>query len=264
MIKKIESIAMMAGDVIMEHFLKHGKVERKTDGSPVTKADSEAESLIIEELAANWPNIPAIGEESADRLNGINSMLTRPYWLIDPLDGTKEFINDSPEFTVNISLVEEGVPKLGVVYAPAKDLLYSGGADLPAYCVEKGVSKRIHVSCSDKPVVVISRRHPSKGLEEQFLKRLKDWGPIDLQLVGSSLKFCMVAEGSASIYFRCGTTMYWDTAAGHAVVKAAGGTVRRWTDDSELFYNSETLKNPGVVVMSPDWAELINDLCAET
>jgi 3'(2'), 5'-bisphosphate nucleotidase len=261
MIKKIESIARLAGDVIMGHFLKHGTVEHKIDGSPVTKADSEAESLIIKELTVNWPNIPTIGEESFNHVNNIGNILKKPYWLIDPLDGTKEFIDDSPEFTVNIALIDGGIPKLGVVYAPAKDLLYAGGADVFAYCIENGISRDLHVSGTGKPVVVMSRRHPSKGVEEQFLSKLRNFTSIDLQLVGSSLKFCMVAEGTASIYFRCGTTMYWDTAAGHAVVKAAGGIVRQWDYDSELEYNSETLKNPGFIIMSPNWATLINDLC---
>jgi 3'(2'), 5'-bisphosphate nucleotidase len=256
----LEQTAVEAGYEIMKHYKASAEVYRKSDGSPVTLADRSAEALILKRLSEKWPQIPAIGEESVNYAE--EHSFSGKFWLIDPLDGTAEFIAERDEFTVNIALVENGIPILGVVYAPAKDLLYSGGVWLgSSYRVINKERRKLPVTSSDTPVITISRTHPTKGQEEKFLKLLQDKHPLTVARTGSSLKFCMIAEGSACLYFRSGTTMFWDTAAGHAIVKAGGGSVKEWKKNGEeLSYNNNTLKNPAFFAINPKWEWLLEDL----
>lgn len=234
--------------------------ERKEDGSPVTLADRAAEKIILQHLPDLIPNIPAIGEESATGSEPVGSY--KRFWLIDPLDGTRGFIENGKEFTVNIALVEDGLPAMGVVYAPAKDVMYCGDAAYGAFCSTAGgrLERLPVMDHPDKLVVVISKRHPTKGTEHTFLEKLRKRMPVEVLNMDSSLKICMVAEGSASVYFRAGRTMYWDTAAGHAVARAAGSVMRRWNSSEELSYCGPTLENPSFIVLHPRWEELLDTI----
>jgi 3'(2'), 5'-bisphosphate nucleotidase len=255
----LEQLARDAGREIMKYYKMSVSVSHKADGSPVTAADRAAEELIIKNLSEKWQNIPAIGEESVNFAE--ERSFAGRFWLVDPLDGTSEFVAERDEFTVNIALMENGAPILGVIYAPAKDLLYSGGSALGAsYRVESGERRRLPIASLSEPVIVISRTHPTKGQEEKFLKLLQDKHSLTVKRTGSSLKFCMIAEGTASIYFRSGTTMFWDTAAGHAILQTAGGTVKEWKKHGlDLSYKDNSLKNPAFIAVTPQWEWLVED-----
>jgi 3'(2'), 5'-bisphosphate nucleotidase len=256
----LEQLARNAGQEIMKYYKSSVSVSHKADGSPVTAADKAAEELILKKLSERWHNIPAIGEESVNFAE--ERSFSGRFWLVDPLDGTSEFVAERDEFTVNIALMENGAPILGVIYAPAKDLLYSGGAALgTSYIVEGGERRRLPIAALSEPVIVISRTHPTKGQEEKFLKLLQDKHSLTVKRSGSSLKFCMIAEGTASIYFRSGTTMFWDTAAGHAILKTAGGTVMEWKKHGlDLSYKDNSLKNPAFIAVTPQWEWLVEEI----
>ncbi|MDR2104941.1 MAG: 3'(2'),5'-bisphosphate nucleotidase CysQ [Deferribacteraceae bacterium] len=256
----LEQLAKEAGREIMKYYKTTAEVCRKADGSPVTIADKSAEDLILKRLAEHFPNIPAIGEESVNYAEE-HSFCGR-FWLVDPLDGTSEFVAERDEFTVNIALMQNGVPILGVIYAPAEDILYLGGSILGcSYKVLQGKRLKLPITRLDKPTAAISRTHPTRGQEEKFLKLLQDKYDLSIRRTGSSLKFCMIAEGSASLYFRSGTTMFWDTAAGHAIVKASGGAVKEWKKHGEeLTYRDNSLKNPAFIAVNPHWEALVEEL----
>lgn len=226
-------IAARAGGVIMRHYAGEIDARKKADESPVTLADEEAERLILRDLKELAPEIPIVSEEAA--AGGHIPAIGELFFLVDPLDGTKEFINKNGEFTVNIALIAKGEPTLGVVYAPALDRLFVA-KDLDAAfeiaCTvspEPGATPRLGVQRPirarrpepDGLVAVASRSHRDQKTEEY----LHHYKVKAFRSAGSSLKFCLVAAGEADIYPRHGRTMEWDTAAGHAVVKAAGGTV---------------------------------------
>jgi sulfate adenylyltransferase subunit 2/3'(2'), 5'-bisphosphate nucleotidase len=201
-------------------------VEGKADASPVTEADQAAEALILKGLAELAPDIPVVAEEEAAA--GRVPQTARRFFLVDPLDGTKEFISRNGEFTVNIALIEDGAPILGAVYAPAKGKLYWGARDEGGFVAEV----RDGVAGEARPIQV--RSVPAEGLSAvgsrshggaETQDYLKQFTVRDFISAGSSLKFCLIAEGSADIYPRMGRTMEWDTAAGDAVLRAAGGRV---------------------------------------
>jgi 3'(2'), 5'-bisphosphate nucleotidase len=223
-------IAHQAGRLILRHYANVSEVRTKADASPVTRADEEAEALILDLLARLEPGIPVIAEESVAR--GHVPALGPRFFLVDPLDGTKEFLQKNGEFTVNIALVEHGRPILGVVIAPAKARAFIGdgpnGAfelaapdDLP---LEMSAARRIRARTppSEGLVAVVSRTHRDTKTDHY----LATYHVTNLVAAGSSLKFCLVATGEADIYPRHGTTMEWDTAAGQAVLEAAGGSVK--------------------------------------
>lgn len=245
---RLQHLAVAAGSATMQHYHAGMQVERKSDQSPVTSADRAAHSIIVEGLH-NWdPTVPIISEEGNIPTHEERSKWDR-FWLVDPLDGTKEFIQQNGEFTVNIALIEEGEPVLGVIYAPALDLLYYAGKGLGAWKREnRGAPERI---ISKPPMtgqslrVAESRSHPSRELED-FLRNL----PVSERVpAGSSLKFCWVAEGKADIYPRLGPTMEWDVAAGDCIFRNSGVGRQR---HSELVYNQPELKNQGFVVGMSD------------
>jgi 3'(2'), 5'-bisphosphate nucleotidase len=219
-------------------------VRGKADASPVTEADDKAEAIIVRGLAALTPDIPVVAEEAA--CGGRAPAVDRTFWLVDPLDGTKEFINRNGEFTVNIALIEDGVPVLGVVLAPVLGRLYAGADGVGAWVENADRSRtiaRVRAVPDDGLTVVSSRSHGDTAALDAFLA-----GRTVASLVnaGSSLKFCLIAAGTADIYPRFGRTMEWDTAAGHAVLRAAGGRVAD-LHGNELVYGKPGFENPHFV-----------------
>jgi 3'(2'), 5'-bisphosphate nucleotidase len=257
LVDPVVELATIAGKRILEVYATDFDVQEKDDASPLTKADLAAHRAIVTGLTELAPSIPIISEESG--LPPFDERRLWPrYWLVDPLDGTKEFVNRNDEFTVNIALIEDGRPLLGVVHVPVLDKTYVGcdgvGAD-----VRDGsdAPRSIHVAetPADPPRVVGSRSHRGASLDAW----LTELGPHELVPMGSSLKFCVVAEGGADVYPRLGPTSEWDTAAAQAVVEQAGGTVTR-PDGSPLDYNRKAdILNPWFLVAGPqdrDWPAL--------
>ncbi|HDT2308792.1 MULTISPECIES: 3'(2'),5'-bisphosphate nucleotidase CysQ [Citrobacter] len=240
MLEHVCQLARTAGDAIMQVYdgIKPMEITSKQDDSPVTAADIAAHTVILEGLLALTPDIPVLSEEAPPGWD-VRQHWQR-YWLVDPLDGTKEFIKRNGEFTVNIALIEQGKPVLGVVYAPVMKVMYSA-AEGKAWKEECGVRKQIHVRDARPPLVVISRSHADNELKE-YLQQL---GEHQTTSIGSSLKFCLVAEGQAQLYPRFGPTNVWDTAAGHAVAAAAGAHVHDWQGKSLDYTPRESFLNPG-------------------
>ena len=236
-------VARAAGKVIMEVYATPFEVVAKADASPVTQADQAAEAVITAALHRLTPDIPIVAEEAYAA--GDRCEAGQRFWLVDPLDGTREFISRNGEFTVNIALIEDGQPVLGVVYAPAVGKLYAGAAGVGSF-VEDGARRQI--ACRTAPVegltVVSSRSHGDEKELDRFLSGRK---VASRASAGSSLKLCMVAAAEADLYPRLGRTMEWDIAAGHAVVAAAGGRV---TDlaGRDLTYGKAGFENPHFVV----------------
>jgi len=242
MIEAIIALAKTAGEEILKVYNDpslSGHVDYKADDSPLTKADLASNQIIMAGLATLEGGFPILSEEEKHQ-----DYATRKdwhtFWLVDPLDGTKEFINRNGEFTVNIALIKDGLPILGVIYVPVKDTLYWGD-ESGAYKIENGVQSQLQVNKSlANRIAVRSKSHASVE-EEEVLERYK---VVDSISVGSSLKFCMVAEGKADIYYRHGPTMEWDTGAGQAILQAAGGKVYAGATEDTLFtYNKENLLN---------------------
>ncbi|MBL1263693.1 3'(2'),5'-bisphosphate nucleotidase CysQ [Candidatus Methylomicrobium oryzae] len=246
---QIIAIAKAAGQGIMTVYNQPGgEIVLKADQSPLTEADLLSNRIIVDGLARLTPDIPVLSEESAEIPYQQRAAWQR-FWLVDPLDGTKEFIKRNGEFTVNIALVEQGRPILGVVHAPALDVCYAGAAGTGAF-VERGQhrAKPIQVclrSAQDTLKIVASRSHR----DARTTALLDHLGPHECITMGSSLKFCLVAEGSAHFYPRLGPTMEWDTAAAHAVVDAAGGKVCDLSG-TPLRYNKADLHNPEFFVLA--------------
>ena len=241
------AIAREAGNAILEVYNgPEFDVQTKDDESPLTAADRAAHRLIDRELRTLTPGIPVLSEEGADVPYAERREWSR-FWLVDPLDGTKEFIKRNGEFTVNIALVDEGAPVWGVIHAPALGTTYAGRVGEGAWRQEgDGPREPLAVKTPDNGhAVVKSRSHPTGELAEY----LESIHVADEVPVGSSLKFCAVAEGRATLYPRFGPTMEWDTGAGHAIVEAAGGRVRLAEDEATpLRYNKDDLHNPFFIV----------------
>jgi 3'(2'), 5'-bisphosphate nucleotidase len=219
-----ERLALSAGSRIMEIFRAGCAVEQKDDASPVTEADHASERIILEGLRSAFPDIPCVAEEEAAA--GILPVdLGQAFFLVDPLDGTKEFVKRSGDFTVNIALVRNGVPEIGVVYAPSGRRFFSGRpgrAELLELGAKDEISARrvVHVRKGSGPLTIVASRSHRTPETDSFIGKI-DAGEI--VSVGSSLKFCLLASGEADLYPRFGRTMEWDTAAGDAVLRAAGG-----------------------------------------
>jgi 3'(2'),5'-bisphosphate nucleotidase len=227
MLDRLVEIALDAGEIVLSVYKSDGFDARaKADGSPVTEADAAAEALILARLQALEPNTPIVAEEQAAA--GHIPVTAARFFLVDPLDGTKEFLNRNGDFTINIALIEHGEPVCGVVYAPAHGLIYAGqcgsGARMASVTDRApGAWRQIEVRQPEAAglAVVASRSHMSAETSE-FVAR---FAVADLVSAGSSLKFCRVAAGEADLYPRLGRTMEWDTAAGDAILRAAGGRV---------------------------------------
>jgi len=234
-------LAKDAGNQIMQLYQKEIIIKKKVDSSPVTKADELADSLIFKGLASRTPEIPIISEERVS--NGKTPDIHgNVFWLVDPLDGTKEFITRTDEFTVNIALIESNVPVLGVLLAPALNECYFTDG-YGAYMID-GDGPKIGISArrmpADEPIIVASRNHRDKKTNE-FISQKKGGRVVS---VGSALKFALLAKGAADLYPRFGTTMEWDVAAGHAILSAAGGGIRQPDSGNALSYGKATLYNP--------------------
>lgn len=244
--QKIIDIAITAGEAILEIYNQDFVHYQKADSSPLTDADLAAHNIIVAHLTQLTPEMPILSEESAS----IDWEVRRQwdnYWLVDPLDGTKEFINKNGEFTVNIAQIKNGQPVWGVVYVPTTGIIYSGGPEL-GHAIKITADHNL-VTLTVIPVkatnenwtIVGSRSHQS----EEFKAFIEKFSAPDIRTMGSSLKICMIAEGSADIYPRLGLTSEWDTAAAHAVLLGAGGIVLNAEEKIPLTYNQkESLLNP--------------------
>lgn len=257
LLKPIEHLAREAGEAIMQVYARAFVIETKSDSSPLTEADLLANERILKGLKIISSEIPVLSEEAVNDFSGPNQMGC--YWLVDPLDGTKEFIQRSGEFTVNIALIENGKPVLGVVYAPVTKLLYSAVKNQGAY-KRQAAGPACKIQVRPKPAhgvwtVVGSRSHG--GDLSQWLSRL---GRYELKPVGSSLKFCLVAEGEADLYPRFGPTSLWDTAAAQIIVEEAGGQVIDLAGKALDYSQPQFLLNPAFLVCSAaiDPAEFLN------
>ena len=255
---RVMPIARAAGAIVMEVYATSFQVATKADASPVTEADLVAHRLIVAALGELTPQLPVLSEEQSQVPWAERARWPR-YWLVDPLDGTREFVSRNGEFTVNIALVDGHVPVLGVVHVPVSDISYLGLPGTGAWRRHgEGSAVVIHAAtAAATPLRVVgSRSHRGDSLAG-FLERV---GAHELIAIGSSLKFCRVAEGTADVYPRLGPSSEWDTAAGHAVVAAAGGTVSR-LDGAPLEYNTRAeLLNPLFVAYGPtdrDWCVLL-------
>lgn len=256
-IATINNIALAAGRAILEvyHHADFSQVvDFKADHSPLTLADQASHQVIAPALKEHYPNIPLISEEGAE-VDYATRREWEYFWLVDPLDGTKEFIKRNGQFTVNIALIHHHRPVLGVIYTPVTEELYFATQVNYAKDAEAGAYKRIGDGASKqlrvrKPssgrVAVRSSSHASEEEEEV----LRQYGVTESVARGSSLKFCMIAEGKASLYYRHGPTMEWDTAAGQAIVEAAGGKMFQETSDRPFTYNKESLRNGSFLVLT--------------
>ncbi len=257
-VMKLVALSHRAGEAVMKIYATDFAVQNKADQSPLTEADLASHACLVAGLREIAPEIPVLSEESVDA-DYQDRLSWNTYWLIDPLDGTKEFLKKNGEFTVNIALIEAGKPVLGVVYAPALGVTYWGSREGAFKQVGEMAATRIRVSSlpkSDKGWRVVgSRSHQTPEFVE-FMKRLPE---ADIVAMGSSLKLCLVAEGAADLYPRLGPTSEWDTAAAQAVVEAAGGMVLELASLSPMRCNSrpDTLLNPDFIVcpeVSPLWS----------
>lgn len=250
---EMRRLAIEAGRVVMDVYRADDfDVRSKSDDSPVTEADEKADALISAGLRAAFPDVALVTEEQAST----HSESANTFLIVDPLDGTKEFVHRRGDFTINIAFVENGVPLRGVVYAPAKDRMFLTLADGSAV-EESGdldpdvpsVQTPIRVSSPDQSAlrVVASKSHRDQATDDYIAK----YAVGDFKSAGSSLKFCLVATGEADLYPRLGRTMEWDTAAGHAVLLAAGGRVVRFDDLSDLAYGKTGFENPFFIATAP-------------
>ncbi|NRA53327.1 MAG: 3'(2'),5'-bisphosphate nucleotidase CysQ [Gammaproteobacteria bacterium] len=254
-------IARQAGDAIMAYYQNDGtKTWIKADDSPLTQADLAAHNVIVDGLALLTPDIPVLSEESTE-ISWQERQPWQQYWLVDPLDGTKEFIKQNGEFTVNIALIEANKPVMSVVYAPALKKLYYANIEQGCFLLEPG-QEQIKLSLDvnaqvELPIRVVgSRSHPSEEMA-QFSGQFEQ---VDVIPTGSSLKLCLVAQGLADIYPRLGPTMEWDTAAGQCIAQCAGAKVTQ-LDGAPLLYNAkQSLKNTYFVVSHPalSWQGNVN------
>lgn len=253
---EMRKLALEAGDKIMEIYGSDDfDVRSKSDDSPVTAADEAADAIISAGLRAAFPDTPLVTEEQA--VSHGQSVST--FLIVDPLDGTKEFIKRRGDFTVNIAYVVDGAPVRGVVYAPARNRLFytdAAGASVeeqgPFAKDTVGDTSRIKVSNPDNGalLVVASKSHRDQATDDYINK----YATADMKSAGSSLKFCLVATGEADLYPRLGRTMEWDTAAGHAVLKGAGGNVVRFDDHRALTYGKPGFENPFFIAYAPGLA----------
>lgn len=246
-------LAIEAGLKIMNIYDQNNfEINIKSDDSPVTIADEAADKIIYQGLQKAFPTVPIVTEEQANT----HTEKSNTFFIVDPLDGTKEFIHRRGDFTVNIAYVENGIPVMGIVYAPAKKRLFYTDKNFrsieeigPHKVDELGDLKHIKVS---KPnlnqlIVVASKSHRDKALEDYIAK----YNVSDSRAAGSSLKFCLIAVGEADLYPRVGRTMEWDTAAGHAILRCAGGIVVRYDNHEPLMYGKPYFENPFFIACTP-------------
>jgi 3'(2'), 5'-bisphosphate nucleotidase len=253
MINSIIEIAINAGNAILEIYKQDFTVETKSDNSPLTIADKTANKIIVDGLLQLDNSIPIISEENklidfSIRKNWMEC------WMVDPLDGTKEFIKKNGEFTVNIALIKNGIPVLGVVHVPAQNITYYAEKDKGCFKIENGITSTLKIRelASDGVLKIVgSRSHQTPELLEYVEQQKLKYANVDFVAAGSSLKFCLLADGKADVYPRLGPTMEWDTCAGQIVATEAGAEVIRYDNNEPLLYNRENLLNPYFIVKNP-------------
>ena len=246
------NVAIQAGNEILNFYDNDIEVTHKEDLSPLTKADLASNKIILESLNKLNSNIPILSEESL--VDWSIRKNWKKYWLVDPLDGTKEFIKKNGEFTVNIALIEDNHPILGVVYVPAKSLLYLAEKDKGSFKTNtkdklknfEGIQKILVSSQMNRARVIGSRSHSNATFDNWVKEKFPN---AEIVQAGSSLKFCLIAEGEADIYPRFGPTSEWDIAAGHILVNEAGGKIRTFQNDSISYNTKENIINPEFYVI---------------
>ena len=250
LLDSVIKISNIAGQKILDIYNSSNislDIEYKKDSSPLTIADKASNEIIVKGLKKLSSNIPILSEEEKNVEYKVRKYWDK-FWLVDPLDGTKEFIKRNGEFTVNIALIENGAPIMGVVYAPVINKTWYGLIDHGSYVICKDNDhKKINLNKSNTRItkVVSSRSHSNNPKLKEFLKNIKKY---ELVKMGSSIKMCLVADGTAHCYPRFGPTMEWDTGAAHCVVKYAGGNIYNIDTNKELKYNKENLLKPGFIV----------------
>lgn len=256
-------IARKAGSEILQIYNTEFDIEHKDDKSPLTNADMASHHTIIDALSSLTPDIPVLSEESSKLPFDVRGQWQR-YWLVDPLDGTREFIKRNGEFTVNIALIENNKSVLGVIHVPVLDIdyfAYSGGGAFKSEHGDAPQAITVKPLQADTLTVAGSRSHGSEAMQKYMEKLAASYSAIDMLSMGSSLKFCLVAEGKADLYPRLGPTSEWDTAAAQCIVEQAGGYVTK-TDMSALEYNTkESLLNPFFFVFGDkqkDWSSYLD------
>ncbi|MEM1042749.1 MAG: 3'(2'),5'-bisphosphate nucleotidase CysQ [Bacteroidota bacterium] len=261
MLDRVRQIAEEAGRKILDHYADEIPVDYKADDSPLTQADRAAHHLIVERLRAAFPDVPVLSEESEPGEIADRRSWTR-FWLVDPLDGTKEFIKKTGQFTVNIALIEDGEAVQGVVHVPAQKVTYFAERGAGAFRQNgDGEPQRIEVrQAAPKELTVVASRDHAGPEVAAILAKMADAGvEVESASMGSSLKFCLVAEGAADLYPRTVPTMEWDTAAAQCIVETAGGQVTT-LDGIRLSYNKEDLRNPSIMTAgdpSLDWNQYL-------
>lgn len=253
-IQPIVRIAIDAGLEIMKIYSRDFQIENKEDSSPLTEADKAGNEIIVNSLATLYPEIPIISEEN--KLIDFDSRKEWDMcWLVDPLDGTKEFIKRNGEFTVNIALVKRNIVVAGVVYVPAQNKVYYAVEGKGAFMMDNNsepIPLKLNHPASDGVLKIVgSRSHNSPEVDAYVENLRSQFDQIEFVAAGSSLKFCLVAEGRADVYPRLAPTMEWDTGAGHIVAKEAGAQVLNFHTQDELLYNKENLLNPHFIVKHP-------------
>jgi 3'(2'), 5'-bisphosphate nucleotidase len=254
MIRPVMDIARRAGAVILSIYEKDFTVEYKDDRSPLTEADQASNEVIIAGLRSLTPDIPIISEETKLTDYSIRRHW-KQCWLVDPIDGTKEFIKKNGEFTVNIALIQNGEPVLSVLYVPAQGNLYHAEKGKGSCLVENGLEIPLHIRplASDGILKIVgSRSHQTPELLAYVEQQKQKFSQVEFVPAGSSLKFCLISEGKADVYPRLGPTMEWDTAAGQLIATEAGAQVVVWETGFPLSYNRENLLNPNFIVKHPD------------
>ena len=250
-IDELLMLAVKAGDAIMEVYHQEFVVDLKEDLSPVTDADKRSNQILVNGLQHFYPGIPIISEE-LKYTPYLKRKKWEYFWLIDPLDGTKEFIKRNGEFSINIALIHKNYPVIGIIYLPDKRTTYYAKQNEGSYKIdENGEFHRIYAKMRPDPeklVIVGSRSHTSAELYAFVAEKRLEFKHVELVSCGSSIKFCRVAEGSANIYLRTGSTMEWDTAAGHAIVIESGKQVYIFNTNNTLTYNKESLRNEWFLV----------------
>ncbi len=243
---KVVEIARIAGKAIMEVYSGDFAVDIKEDNSPLTIADLKSNEIILAGLRSLDASIPILSEESRQESYEIRKNWEY-LWLVDPLDGTKEFVGRTDEFTVNIALIHRNKPVLGVIFAPALDAMYFSKAGVGAYKMVDGQHKQLFKESNgakDTITIVGSRSHHSDAMTAFLKEKQEQYTKVDFVKAGSALKFCLVAEGRADIYPRLAPTCEWDTGAAHAIAVEAGRQVHCYETGEELVYNKENLLNP--------------------
>lgn len=258
-----------AGKAILEHYNSTYAIEYKSDNSPLTTADKDAHVCIVKHLAAT--GLPILSEEGKN-IEFEQRKSWKLFWLVDPLDGTKEFINGNGEFTVNIALIKDNIPVMGIIYVPVWGLLYFGAMEYGSYMInvlkddidaistiQQVISKadKLPIIYDRKITIMGSRSHQTEENNNLINSFASHFDEVNLVNAGSSLKFCRIAEGAADFYPRLGPTMEWDTAAGHAICKYAGVEVLIYQSKEELKYNKSNLLNPWFIAIRDNFKQLI-------